>query len=157
MSQLPISLEKPIGEEEDSELGDFVQDEQAESPYDTAQVSLRREDIENALASLPERDRFVEMAKRCLQVGQRHHCARILGRELDRSAVFRFRADKIEIDPVQDQALRPMRLSESRVQTERGFGKIGDDFRRIGLGRSGSTWFLLINFAELTLGGAPSH
>ncbi|MFL5921786.1 MAG: sigma-70 family RNA polymerase sigma factor, partial [Gaiellaceae bacterium] len=59
MSQLPISLEKPIGEEEESELGDFVEDEQAESPFDTAQVSLRREDIENALASLPERDRKV--------------------------------------------------------------------------------------------------
>lgn len=59
MAQLPISLEKPIGEEEDSELGDFVQDEQAESPYDTAQVSLRREDIENALGALPERERQV--------------------------------------------------------------------------------------------------
>jgi RNA polymerase primary sigma factor len=59
MAQHPVSLEKPIGEEEESELGDFVQDEQAESPFDTAQVSLRREDIENALASLPERDRKV--------------------------------------------------------------------------------------------------
>src|SRR3954452_7884545 len=59
MAQHPVSLEKPIGEEEDSELGDFVEDEQAESPYDTAQVSLRREDIENALSSLPERDRKV--------------------------------------------------------------------------------------------------
>jgi RNA polymerase primary sigma factor len=59
MAQHPISLEKPIGEEEESELGDFVEDEQAESPFDTAQVSLRREDIVNALASLPERDRKV--------------------------------------------------------------------------------------------------
>jgi RNA polymerase primary sigma factor len=59
MAQQPISLEKPIGEEEESELGDFVEDEQAESPFDTAQVSLRREDIENALASLPDRDRKV--------------------------------------------------------------------------------------------------
>jgi RNA polymerase primary sigma factor len=59
MSQQPISLERPVGEEDESELGDFVEDEQAESPYDTAQVSLRREDIENALASLPERDRKV--------------------------------------------------------------------------------------------------
>jgi len=59
MSQLPVSLEKPIGEEEDSELGDFVQDDQAESPYDTAQVTLRREDIEAALGALPERERQV--------------------------------------------------------------------------------------------------
>jgi RNA polymerase primary sigma factor len=59
MAQMPISLEKPIGEEEDSSLGDFVPDDQAESPFDTASVSLRREDIEAALGSLPERDRKV--------------------------------------------------------------------------------------------------
>ena len=49
MAQLPVSLEKPIGEEEDSSLGDFVPDDQAESPFDTASLSLRREDIELAL------------------------------------------------------------------------------------------------------------
>jgi RNA polymerase primary sigma factor len=59
MAQLPVSLEKPIGEEEESELGDFVQDEQAESPFDTASVQLRREDIQRALDSLPERERKV--------------------------------------------------------------------------------------------------
>jgi len=59
MAQLPVSLEKPIGEEEESELGDFVQDEQAESPFDTASLSLRREDIQKALDSLPERERMV--------------------------------------------------------------------------------------------------
>jgi RNA polymerase primary sigma factor len=59
MAQLPVSLEKPIGEEEESELGDFVQDEQAESPFDTASVSLRREDIQKALDSLPDRERRV--------------------------------------------------------------------------------------------------
>ncbi len=35
MAQHPVSLEKPIGEEEESELGDFVPDDQAESPFDT--------------------------------------------------------------------------------------------------------------------------
>jgi RNA polymerase primary sigma factor len=59
MAQLPVSLEKPIGEEEDSALGDFVPDDQAESPFDTASVSLRREDIDLALGSLPERERRV--------------------------------------------------------------------------------------------------
>jgi len=59
MAQLPVSLEKPIGEEEESELGDFVPDDQAESPFDTASVQLRREDIEKALDSLPERERKV--------------------------------------------------------------------------------------------------
>jgi RNA polymerase primary sigma factor len=59
MSQLPVSLEKPIGEEEDSSLGDFVEDEAAESPFDTAQLLLRREDVVNALNALPRREREV--------------------------------------------------------------------------------------------------
>ncbi|HXY17004.1 MAG TPA: sigma-70 family RNA polymerase sigma factor [Gaiellaceae bacterium] len=59
MAQLPISLEKPIGEEEESSLGDFVPDETAESPFDSASTSLRREDIELALSSLPDRERMV--------------------------------------------------------------------------------------------------
>jgi RNA polymerase primary sigma factor len=59
MSQLPVSLEKPIGEEEDSSLGDFVEDAAAESPFDTAQLLLRREDVTNALNALPRREREV--------------------------------------------------------------------------------------------------
>jgi RNA polymerase primary sigma factor len=59
MSQLPISLEKPIGEEEESELGDFVEDDSAESPFDTASLTLRREDVQKALDSLPDRERRV--------------------------------------------------------------------------------------------------
>src|SRR5215208_4644290 len=59
MAQHPVSLEKPIGEEEDSELGDFVEDENAETPDDAASLTLRRSDIEQALSSLPERERRV--------------------------------------------------------------------------------------------------
>jgi RNA polymerase primary sigma factor len=59
MAQLPVSLEKPIGEEEESSLGDFVPDDSAESPFDTASLSLRREDVEFALSALPERERKV--------------------------------------------------------------------------------------------------
>jgi RNA polymerase primary sigma factor len=59
MAQAPVSLEKPVGDDEDSSLGDFVPDEQAESPFDTASVSLRREDIEQALGALPDRERHV--------------------------------------------------------------------------------------------------
>ncbi len=59
MAQHPVSLEKPIGEEEESELGDFVQDENTESPDEAASLTLRRSDIENALSSLPERERKV--------------------------------------------------------------------------------------------------
>jgi RNA polymerase primary sigma factor len=57
VAQIPVSLEKPIGEQEDSKLADFVEDELAESPFEVASVSLRREDIERALAALPERER----------------------------------------------------------------------------------------------------
>ena len=49
MSQLPISLEKPIGEDEDSSLGDFVPDDAAESPFDTASLYDAR------TSSLPSR------------------------------------------------------------------------------------------------------
>ena len=59
MAQFPISLEKPIGENEDAKLGDLVEDELVESPFDVASVSLRGEDIEHALAALPERERQV--------------------------------------------------------------------------------------------------
>ena len=74
MAQLPISLEKPIGEEEDSELGDFVQDESAESPFDTAVENLRRENVREALDALPEREReVIEM-----RYGLKGHEARTL-------------------------------------------------------------------------------
>jgi len=59
MAQAPISLEKPIGEDGESELGDFVRDETEATPFDTATLNLRREDIERALESLPERERRV--------------------------------------------------------------------------------------------------
>ena len=59
ISQLPISLEKPIGEEDDSELGDFVEDEAAESPFEQASDNLRRENVQRALDALPTREREV--------------------------------------------------------------------------------------------------
>jgi len=59
MSQLPVSLEKPIGEEDDSELGDFVEDETAESPFELALENLRKENVRKALDALPEREREV--------------------------------------------------------------------------------------------------
>ncbi len=59
MAQQPISLEKPIGEEEESELGDFVEDQTAESPFELAAERLRRENLRRALAALPEREREV--------------------------------------------------------------------------------------------------
>jgi RNA polymerase primary sigma factor len=59
VSQMPVSLEKPVGDEDDSELGDFVADESTESPFETASDNLQREDVRRALAVLPRRDREV--------------------------------------------------------------------------------------------------
>jgi RNA polymerase primary sigma factor len=59
MAQQPVSLEKPIGEEEESELGDFVEDHAAESPFEQASENLRRENVRRALEALPQREREV--------------------------------------------------------------------------------------------------
>jgi RNA polymerase primary sigma factor len=59
VAQMPISLEKPVGDEEESELGDFVADDRTQEPFDTATERLQREDIQRALNALPERERQV--------------------------------------------------------------------------------------------------
>ena len=59
MTQQPVSLEKPIGEEEDSQFGDFVEDHAAESPFEQAADHLLKENLRRALAALPEREREV--------------------------------------------------------------------------------------------------
>jgi RNA polymerase primary sigma factor len=59
ITQQPISLEKPVGEEDDSALADFVEDVSAESPFEIASEALRRENVSRVLASLPRREREV--------------------------------------------------------------------------------------------------
>jgi RNA polymerase primary sigma factor len=59
MAQQPVSLEKPVGEEDESELGDFVEDETAVSPFEQASEALRRENVRRALEALPSREREV--------------------------------------------------------------------------------------------------
>jgi RNA polymerase primary sigma factor len=59
MAQQPVSLEKPIGDEEESELGDFVEDEAAVSPFERASENLRKENVRRALDALPQREREV--------------------------------------------------------------------------------------------------
>jgi RNA polymerase primary sigma factor len=59
MAQHPVSLEKPIGEEEDTALADFVEDEAAESPFEIASEALRRENVVRVLSALPRREREV--------------------------------------------------------------------------------------------------
>jgi RNA polymerase primary sigma factor len=59
MAQQPISLEKPVGEEDDSALADFIEDRSAESPFEIASEAVRKENIYRVLASLPTREREV--------------------------------------------------------------------------------------------------
>jgi RNA polymerase primary sigma factor len=59
MSRQPISLEKPVGDEDDSILGDFVEDQTIESPFELAARRMRDENVGRALAVLPRREREV--------------------------------------------------------------------------------------------------
>jgi RNA polymerase primary sigma factor len=59
MAQQPVSLEKPVGEEDDSALGDFIEDQSAESPFELAARTMRDEHVSRALAVLPRREREV--------------------------------------------------------------------------------------------------
>jgi RNA polymerase primary sigma factor len=92
MAQQPISLEKPIGEEEESELGDFVEDQTAESPFELAAERLRRENLRRALAALPEREREV-IEMRFGLTGERPYTLEEVGRAFN---VTRERIRQIE-------------------------------------------------------------
>jgi RNA polymerase primary sigma factor len=59
VAQMPVSLEKPIGDEDESQLGDFVADDAVEEPFEAATENLQREDIQKALDALPQRERQV--------------------------------------------------------------------------------------------------
>ena len=59
ISQEPVSLETPIGEEEDSHLGDFIQDENVAVPADEAAAALLREQLQEVLGTLTEREQKV--------------------------------------------------------------------------------------------------
>lgn len=59
VSQTPVSLEKPVGEGEETELVDLVRDENQMEPFDEASLNLRSESVRRVLNSLPEREREV--------------------------------------------------------------------------------------------------
>ena len=69
LSQEPVSLETPIGEEEDSQLGDFVEDEHAVAPPDAAGFIMMREQIDAMLDKLSERERKVIVMRFGLEDG----------------------------------------------------------------------------------------
>jgi RNA polymerase primary sigma factor len=92
MAQQPISLEKPVGEEDDSALGDFVEDQTAESPFELAAERLRRENLRRALAALPAREREV-IEMRFGLTGERPYTLEEVGRAFN---VTRERIRQIE-------------------------------------------------------------
>lgn len=64
----PVSLEMPVGQEEESNLGDFIEDMKIEAPSDAAANQMRREAISQVLNSLPERERLVIKLRYGLQL-----------------------------------------------------------------------------------------
>ena len=69
ISQEPVSLETPIGEEEDSQLGDFIEDAQAVVPADAASFSMLQEQLTQVLDGLAERERKVNELRFGLEDG----------------------------------------------------------------------------------------
>ncbi len=100
VSQLPISLESPIGEEEDSHLGDFIEDRDALPPVDAASKQLLKEQIDDVLSTLTPREQRVLQLRFGLEDG-RSRTLEEVGKEF---AVTRERIRQIEA-----KALRKLR------------------------------------------------
>jgi RNA polymerase primary sigma factor len=100
VSQLPISLESPIGEEEDSHLGDFIEDRNAMPPVDAASRQLLKEQIDGVLSTLTPRERRVLQLRFGLEDG-RSRTLEEVGKEFN---VTRERVRQIEA-----KALRKLR------------------------------------------------
>lgn len=92
ISQEPVSLETPIGEEEDSQLGDFIEDSSAIVPPDAASFSMLQEQLSQVLDSLAERERKVIILRFGLEDGHPHTLEEV-GREF---GVTRERIRQIE-------------------------------------------------------------
>ena len=100
IAQDPVSLETPIGEEEDSHLGDFIPDEDALAPAEAAAYSLLKDQIEEVLGSLNEREQKVLKLRFGLEDGRARTLEEV-GKEFD---VTRERIRQIEA-----KALRKLR------------------------------------------------
>ena len=100
ISQDPVSLETPIGEEDDSHLGDFIQDEDSPAPQDAASYTLLREQLEEVMKTLTPREAKVLKLRFGLEDGKARTLEEV-GREFD---VTRERIRQIEA-----KALRKLR------------------------------------------------
>jgi RNA polymerase sigma factor RpoD-like protein len=100
VSQEPVSLETPIGEEEDSHLGDFIEDQKALAPADAASHQLLKEQVDDVLGSLSLRERRVLQLRFGLDDG-RSRTLEEVGRE--------FGVTRERIRQIEAKALRKLR------------------------------------------------
>jgi RNA polymerase primary sigma factor len=100
VSQEPVSLETPIGEEDDSHLGDFIEDHTALAPADAASHQLLKEQVEDVLESLTDRERKVLQLRFGLddgrsrtleEVGKEFHVTRERIRQIEAKALRKLR------------------------------------------------------------------
>ncbi|MBQ1901241.1 MAG: RNA polymerase sigma factor RpoD [Lachnospiraceae bacterium] len=100
ISQEPVSLETPIGEEEDSHLGDFIQDDNVPVPADAATFTLLKEQLEEVLGTLTEREQKVLILRFGLEDG-RSRTLEEVGKE--------FNVTRERIRQIEAKALRKLR------------------------------------------------
>ena len=100
ISQEPVSLETPIGEEEDSHLGDFIQDDNAPVPADAATFTLLKEQLKEVLDTLTDREQKVLILRFGLEDG-RSRTLEEVGRE--------FNVTRERISQIEAKALRKLR------------------------------------------------
>jgi RNA polymerase primary sigma factor len=100
ISRDPVSLDTPIGEEDDSHLGDFIEDDTALSPADSATFSMLKEELSNALESLTERERQVVKLRFGLEDGRARTLEEV-GKE--------FNVTRERIRQIEAKALRKLR------------------------------------------------
>ena len=100
IAQEPVSLETPIGEEEDSHLGDFIQDDEASQPSEEASYTLLREQLEEVLSTLTPREEQVLRMRFGLTDGKPHTLEEV-GKE--------FNVTRERIRQIEAKALRKLR------------------------------------------------
>ncbi len=111
MAQQPISLQSPVGDSDDTNFGDFIEDKGAENPYDMTAYSLLREKITDVLDSLTDRERKVLSLRFGLADGYSRTLEEV-GRQ--------FKVTRERIRQIEAKALRKMR-HPTRIRQLHGF------------------------------------
>ena len=100
IAQDPVSLETPIGEEDDSHLGDFIQDEESPAPHDAASYTMLREQLEEVMSTLTPREAKVLKLRFGLEDGKSRTLEEV-GKE--------FNVTRERIRQIEAKALRKLR------------------------------------------------